>query len=38
MLVTTNDMSAEEYDKEEESRDFEQVKDEGLKDSKGKDF
>jgi hypothetical protein len=38
MLVTTNGMLAEEDDKEEESGDFEQVEDEGLKDSKDKDF
>ncbi len=36
--MTTNDMLVEEDDKEEESGDFEQIEDEGLKDSKDKDF
>jgi hypothetical protein len=38
MLETTNDMLAEEDDKEEESKDFEQVEGKGLKDSEDKDF
>ena len=38
MLVTTNDMSAEDDDKKEESRDFRQIEDNGLKGSEDKDF
>jgi hypothetical protein len=38
LVATTNDMSAEGDDEEEESRDFKRVEDKGLKDSKEDDF